>query len=198
MDRILFATNNKNKLVEVKNMLDGSFNIVGMGEVGFTEDIPETKDTLEGNAEQKAEFLHKKLQCNVIADDTGLEIESLNGEPGVLSARYAGIDKDSNANMDKVLDKLGNNANRKAQFRTVICLIYNNEKYFFEGVVKGEIIKEKTGNDGFGYDPIFLPDGFEQTFAEMPMDAKNGISHRGRAIEKLVSFLKPEHKSLNA
>lgn len=189
MNKIIFATNNEHKLYEVKKMLNAEIKLVSLSDVEITEDIPEEQDTLEGNAEQKADYIFNKLNCNVFADDTGLEIEALNGEPGVYSARYAGADKDASANMKKVLQKLSGIENRKAQFRTSICLILNNEKYFFEGVVKGNILESAAGEKGFGYDPIFQPDGYNCSFAEMDLSEKNKISHRGLAVKKLINFL---------
>ncbi len=189
MDTIVFATNNAHKLHEVKKMLCGNFNLLSLSEIDIFEDIPEDKPTLEGNAEQKADFIHNKLNINVFADDTGLEIDALNGEPGVYSARYSGKEKDSQANMNKVLDKLKGVENRKAQFRTIICLILNNKKFFFEGIVKGLILNSAQGKDGFGYDPIFQPKGYDCSFAEMPLENKNKISHRGLAVVKLINFL---------
>lgn len=194
MDKLIFATNNEHKLIEVRQMLSGMFNVIGLNEAGIFEDIPENEPTLEGNAETKAQFVHKKFNANVFADDTGLEIAALNNEPGVYSARYAGTDKDANANMKKVLEKMQNIKERKAQFRTSICLILNNTTYFFEGTVKGEILTTPTGNEGFGYDPIFKPENYATSFAEMPMNEKNKISHRGRAVQQLVEFLKTQTK----
>jgi len=194
MEKLIFATNNEHKLIEVKQMLSGLFEVVGLNEAGISEDIPENEPTLEGNAEIKAQYVHKKLNTNVFADDTGLEIAALNNEPGVYSARYAGTDKDADANMKKVLDKMQNITHRKAQFRTSICLILHNKTYFFEGHVKGEILNSASGSKGFGYDPIFKPEEYEGSFAEMPMDEKNKISHRGRAIQQLIEFLKNQTK----
>ncbi len=189
MNTLVFATNNEHKLHEVKKMLQGNFSIVSLSDVNIFEDIPEDKPNLEGNAEQKADYIHDKLKINVFADDTGLEIDALNGEPGVYSARYSGKEKDSQANMQKVLNNLTGVKNRKAQFRTVICLILNNEKFFFEGIVRGSILNKPAGKDGFGYDPIFQPNGYDCSFAEMPLEAKNKISHRGIAVEKLINYL---------
>lgn len=190
MDTLIFATNNPHKLSEVKLMLGEHYKIIGLSEAGISEDVPETADTLQGNAEQKTDYIHQKLNMNVFADDTGLEVEALNMEPGVYSARYAGPEKDSTQNMQKLLHEMVGITNRKAQFRTVICLIINNEKYFFEGKVEGEILDIPKGQAGFGYDPVFEPHGYTVSFAEMPMDEKNKISHRGRAVNKLVNFLK--------
>jgi XTP/dITP diphosphohydrolase len=187
--KLLFATNNENKIHEIEELLAPDFTILSLKDVGFEGEIPEEKETLEGNAIQKAEYIHNLFHLDCFADDTGLEIDALNGEPGVYSARYAGSSKDPEANMDKVLKALDDTSNRQAQFRTVISLIFKGKKYAFEGSVKGKIIYEKRGNGGFGYDPIFEPEGYEQTFAEMPLDVKNKISHRSRAIRKLANFL---------
>lgn len=190
--KIVFATNNANKLREIREILGNEFEIVSLAELGCYEDIPETGATLEENAWQKADYINEHYgPLNVFADDTGLEVEALGGEPGVHSARYAeGTDHDSEANIRKLLAKLGNNNNRKARFRTVIALIINGERHTFEGEVQGKIGTEKHGTDGFGYDPIFLPEGSSQSFAEMGDEAKNRISHRGRAVRKLAAFLK--------
>jgi XTP/dITP diphosphohydrolase len=187
---LVFATGNQHKLEEVQGLLGKDFALSCLKEVGITEDIPETAFTLHENALQKAQYVYNKCGCACFADDTGLEIDALNGEPGVFSARYAGPQKDSLANMQLVIEKLQGVANRKAQFRTVIAYIdkYGNE-YLFEGKIEGKIIDTPTGVQGFGYDPIFVPEGFDKTFAELPMDVKNSMSHRGRAIQKLVEFL---------
>lgn len=191
LKKIIFATNNRHKLEEVQSMLGSSWVLVTPKECNVMEDIPETQPTIEGNALQKAEYLFDKTQQNCFADDTGLEIEALDGEPGVRSARYAsdGEECDNEANMAKVLSLLEGKGSRKARFRTVIALILNGEKHLFEGVVDGEIIMEKTGDKGFGYDPIFRPNGYKETFAQMTMEQKNEISHRSRAVAKLVEFL---------
>jgi XTP/dITP diphosphohydrolase len=188
--QLVFATNNKNKLKEARAILKDKVDVVSLADIQCFDDIDETALTLEGNALIKACYIYEHYHQNCFSDDTGLEIPALNGEPGVYSARYAGEDKDSNANMQKVLDKLRDKDNRSAQFRTVIALIIDGKEYFFEGIVKGEITKEKHGNSGFGYDPIFRPEESSLTFAEMPLDEKNKISHRGRALEKLNEFLK--------
>ena len=189
--KIIFATNNKHKLEEVQSMLGSSWVLVTPKECGVMEDIPETQPTIEGNAVQKADYLFDKTQQSCFADDTGLEIEALGGEPGVRSARYAsdGDECDNEANMQKVLSLLEGKTNRKARFRTVIALLIDGEKHLFEGVVDGEIIASKTGDKGFGYDPIFIPNGYKETFAQMSMDEKNKISHRALAVAKLVGFL---------
>lgn len=188
--KIVFATNNKHKLEEIARLLDGQHEIVSLEQIGCREDIPEDHDTLQENALQKARYIKEHYGYDCFADDTGLEIEALNSEPGVYSARYAGPAKDSAANMRKVLEKMNGVGNRKARFRTVIALILNNREHLFEGQVDGEILTEKHGEAGFGYDPIFRPDGYPGSFAEMPMDEKNKISHRGRATRKLCEFLK--------
>lgn len=186
---IVFASNNRNKLREITSVLGDSFRLLSLTDVRLEDDIPETEPTLEGNALQKARYIHSLTGKNVFADDTGLEIEVLNGIPGVHSARFAGEDKDSGANIDKVLALLGNSTNRKARFRTVIALIFEGKEYLFEGIVTGTITGEKRGSMGFGYDPVFLPEGKSRTFAEMDLEEKNQISHRARAFEKLRLFL---------
>ncbi len=186
---IFFATANKNKLKEAKALLKSDIIIKSLTDIGFNEDIPETEKTLEGNALLKARHIAQKFNCNCFADDTGLEIVSLNGEPGVYSARYAGEQKNSEDNMQKVLEKLEGKDNRQAQFRTVIALILDGKEHLFEGVVKGKITKEKRGADGFGYDPLFIPDGFDKTFAEMTLEEKNKLSHRAIALNKMAEFL---------
>lgn len=187
---LVFATNNRHKLEELQELLGSEIKLLSLGDIGCYEDIPETRPTLEGNARQKSLFVYEKYGYNCFADDTGLEIEALGGEPGVYSARYAGDAKDSEANMKKVLEKLVKINNRKARFRTVISLVLNGEETQFEGIVEGAILTEKKGNSGFGYDPVFQPKGHTQSFAEMSLEQKNKISHRGRAVEKLVNFLK--------
>jgi len=187
--KIVFATNNEHKIKEIRNILGRSFTLLSLHDLKIKEEIPEEEPTLEGNAMQKARFIHKKLNINVFADDTGLEIEVLNGLPGVNSARFAGEKKDSDANIDKVLGMMGSSNNRKARFRTVIALIMNSKEYLFEGIVNGHIINERRGKDGFGYDPVFIPEGNDRTFAEMSLDEKNKISHRALAFEKLRDFL---------
>lgn len=190
MKKIVFATNNKHKLEEIREILGENFEIVSLKDIGCDVDIPETGNTLEDNALQKAEYVKQHYGMDCFADDTGLEVEALNGAPGIHSARYAeGTDHDSNANMEKLLKELGNNNNRKARFRTVIALLLNGETHLFEGIVNGKIIYEKHGTEGFGYDPIFVPDGYEQSFAELGMEIKNKISHRARAVKKLADFL---------
>lgn len=187
---LVFATNNKHKIEEISRLLEGTYEIIPLEAIGCHDDIPEDHETLEENALQKARYIKEHYGCDCFADDTGLEIEAINGQPGVYSARYAGPAKDSKANMQKVLDEMHNRTNRKACFRTVIALILDGKEYLFEGRVDGEILPEQRGNAGFGYDPIFRPDGFEESFAEMDLDTKNNISHRGRAVSRLTDFLK--------
>lgn len=187
--KLVFATNNRHKLDEVSAILGDKIEILSLKEIGCEVDIPETSDTLEGNALLKTQYIHRHYALDAFSDDTGLEIEALNNEPGVYSARYAGTGKDSLANMRKVLEKLQGVENRKAQFRTAISLIWEGKTYLFEGIIKGEIIEEKRGDSGFGYDPIFVPDGYTETFAELGNDVKNEISHRALAVKKLSDFL---------
>jgi XTP/dITP diphosphohydrolase len=189
MKKILFATNNINKLKEIRSSVQ-KYKIVSLKDLNINEEIPETGNTLKANAFQKARYVYEKTGLNCFADDTGLEIDYLNGRPGVYSARYAGEKCSSENNMKKVLVELTNSSNRNAVFKTVIALIIDGNKYFFEGKVKGVILKEKSGIDGFGYDPIFKPNGFNQSFAEMSITQKNEISHRGIAVRKLIDFLK--------
>jgi XTP/dITP diphosphohydrolase len=187
--QLVFATNNAHKLDEVRNVEGINFEIISLKELGFEGEIPEDFDTLKENALQKARFIHDKYQANCFADDTGLEIDALGGKPGVLSARYAGPQCNSEDNINKVLEDLKGKIIRKARFRTVIALILNDEEHFFQGVVEGEILSIKRGQDGFGYDPIFLPACYTHTFAEMDLSLKNKISHRAKATGKLVEFL---------
>ena len=187
--KIVFATNNLNKLAEVQKMLPKSIQLLTLKDINCFEDIDETETTLEGNAKLKANYITHKFGYNCFADDTGLEVESLNGEPGVYSARYAGKENNSEKNMQKLVSELENKQNRKAQFRTAIALNINNKQHLFEGICSGEILKNKQGNKGFGYDPIFKPVGFDASFAEMSSEEKNLISHRGIAVRKLVEFL---------
>lgn len=187
--KIVFATNNTHKLEEIRRMLRGSHQIVSLAEIGCHEDIPEEQDTLEGNALQKARYIKQHYGYDCFADDTGLEIDALGGRPGVYSARYAGEAKDSEANMRKVLAEMQGHSDRRARFRTVIALILGNEEHLFEGKVEGEILTARQGSAGFGYDPVFRPDGYDRSFAEMDPDTKNSISHRGEATRKLAAFL---------
>ena len=187
--KLYFATNNIYKLKEVQEVVGDSFQIESMRSLGINEDIPEDQQTLEGNALQKARFMYDRTGESCFADDTGLEVDALNGAPGVYSARYAGDAKNSFDNMALLLKNMSGKQNRKARFRTVIALILDGKEYLFEGVVNGTIAEEPRGTAGFGYDPLFVPDGYSTTFAEMDSEAKNAISHRGRAVEKLAAFL---------
>jgi XTP/dITP diphosphohydrolase len=187
---LVFASGNANKVKEVESKMGGVFSLKGLSDIGCTTDIPETSDTLEGNARQKAWYVWDNYKVNCFADDTGLEVEALNMEPGVLSARYAGAQKNPADNMALLLERLKGIDVRKARFRTVICLIIDGEEHLFEGIVEGEILEQPRGNEGFGYDPLFQPIGYAITFAEMAMDEKNRISHRGKAIQQLADFLK--------
>lgn len=190
MKTLVFATNNAHKLEEVRAILGNDFQIASLKEIGCHDDIPETADTLEGNAMQKAQYIKDKFGMDCFADDTGLEVEALNNAPGVFSARYAGPGHNSEANMKKLLHEMEGKENRKARFRTVIALLLDGKEYTFEGIVKGNIIEEKRGDSGFGYDPIFVPEGYDLTFAELGNDIKNKISHRAEAVKKLSTFLK--------
>lgn len=189
MKKFVFATNNAHKLEEVKALLGDKIELLSMKDIKCSADIPETETTLEGNALLKARYIYENYHINCFADDTGLEVEALNGAPGVYSARYAGEEHNSEANMKKLLHKLEGVENRKAQFRTIFALIIEGKEHLFEGIVKGEIIKQRKGNAGFGYDPIFVPEGYTQTFAEMGSEEKNKISHRAKAVGKLCKFL---------
>lgn len=188
MEKIVFATNNAHKLAEVKAILKDKFQILSLKEINCFDDIPETADTLQGNALQKAEWVKSKYGFDCFADDTGLEVEALGGAPGVYSARYAGEDATYADNNQKLLGELRDKENRKAAFRTVICLIYHGEIHYFSGEVKGKIIEENRGQTGFGYDPVFIPEGYDLTYAELGNEVKNNISHRAKAVEKLVHF----------
>ncbi len=188
--KIVFATNNQNKLSEIRQILGDSFEVLSLKDIGCDVDIPETGATLEANALIKAQYVYDHYHIDCFADDTGLEVDALGGAPGVYSARYAGGEgHDSEANMTKLLNELGENNNRKARFRTVITLIQQGQVHEFEGIVNGQIIRERRGGEGFGYDPIFQPDGYDQTFAELGLDIKNHISHRARATAKLADFV---------
>jgi len=187
--KIIVASNNKHKIREISAVISKSVRLVTMAEAGITEDIPENESSLEGNALEKARYVYRLTGENVFADDTGLETEALDGAPGVHSARYAGESKDSDANINKLLDELKGHKNRRARFRTVIALILDKQEYLFEGIINGRIINEKRGRQGFGYDPVFIPDNENMTFAEMSSDRKNQISHRAIAIRKLGEFL---------
>jgi XTP/dITP diphosphohydrolase len=187
--QLVFASNNQNKIKEIQLLLPKSIQILSLEDIGCLDEIPETADTIEGNAIQKANYITEKLGYNCFADDTGLEVQALNGEPGVYSARYAGEQKDANDNMDKLLSNLKDKLNRAAQFKTVIALNLNGKQTLFTGIVKGKIIEEKIGTNGFGYDPIFVADGYDKTFAELTIVEKSVISHRGLAVKQLVDFL---------
>ncbi len=187
--KIVFATNNLNKLKEVQALIPNHIKLLSLKDIDFFEDIPETQNTIEGNAIQKASYIKENYGFDCFADDTGLEVDALNGEPGVFSARYAGEQRNANDNMDKLLGALKDNPNRNAQFKTVIALQLNNKQYTFTGICKGEITKTKQGEQGFGYDPIFKPKGYQNTFAEMDLSLKNSIGHRGKAVAQLVAFL---------
>ncbi len=186
---IVFASNNQHKINEIQQLIPAELKLLSLDSIGCVEEIPETALTIEGNAILKANYVTEKYGHYCFADDTGLEVEALNGEPGVYSARYAGEQKNANDNMQKLLKNLGSSTQRNAQFKTIICLNINGEQHLFEGIVKGKIGLEPKGNQGFGYDPIFIPDGYTTTFAEMSMEEKSKISHRGLAVEKLVQFL---------
>ena len=194
MMKIIFATNNAHKLSEVQAVLGDGYTLVTPRECGVTEEIPEEQETLEGNASQKAHYLHDRTGLDCFADDTGLEVEALGGAPGVHSARYAPDGHDFAANNRLLLKNLEGGENRRARFRTVISLILNGEEHFFEGIVEGRILDRETGHEGFGFDPLFVPDGYERTFAEMSPAEKNAISHRGRAVRKLAEYLHAHEK----
>lgn len=191
--RLCFATNNAHKIEEVQALLGKQFNVVSLEDVGCSEELAEDQETIEGNSLQKAQYVFDSYQVDCFADDTGLEVEALNGEPGVYSARYAGPQRKAEDNMNLLLANLSGKANRKARFRTVITLITKQGAHQFEGVLPGTIINERRGTQGFGYDPVFLPENSSRTLAEMNLEAKNTLSHRARAIEKLVVFLKEHH-----
>jgi XTP/dITP diphosphohydrolase len=188
--RICFATNNKNKLIEIKNKLGEAYDIISLSDLGRFEDLPETHDTLEENSLEKAQFVHEHYGIDCFADDTGLLVDALDGEPGVNSARYAGPTKSSEDNINLLMDKLVGQSNRNAKFVTVITLIHDGAIKQFNGEVKGVIAEKRSGKQGFGYDPIFIPDGWKETFAELDISVKNSISHRAKAVEKLIDFLK--------
>ena len=187
--QLVFASNNNNKIKEIQLLLPQSIQILSLQDIGCFEEIPETADTIEGNAILKANYVSEKYGYNCFADDTGLEVEALNGEPGVYSARYAGEQKDANDNMDKLLLNLKDKPNGSAQFKTVIALNLDGKQNLFTGIIKGKIIEEKIGTNGFGYDPIFVADGYTKTFAELTIEEKSRISHRGLAVKQLVDFL---------
>ena len=187
--QLVFASNNKNKIKEIQLLLPDSIQILSLEDIGCTEDIPETADTIEGNAILKANYVTQKYGYDCFADDSGLEVAALNGEPGVFSARYAGEPKNDENNIDKLLTNLKDIENKKANFKTVICLNLNGEQHLFTGIINGKIIEERIGTNGFGYDPIFVADGYAKTFAELTLEEKSTISHRGIAVKKLIEFL---------
>jgi XTP/dITP diphosphohydrolase len=187
--KIVFASNNKNKILEIQSMLPNSIQIVSLESIGCLEEIPETSETIEGNAILKANYVTQKYGFDCFADDTGLEVEALNGEPGVYSARYAGEQRNADDNMNKLLNELSDKTNRNAQFKTVIALNLKGKQHLFSGIASGEIIKDKIGLGGFGYDPIFKPTNYDETFAQLSLDVKNEISHRGKATKALLEFL---------
>ncbi|MFL5751833.1 MAG: non-canonical purine NTP diphosphatase [Bacteroidia bacterium] len=187
--QLVFATANKNKAIEVEKLLPAEFDILTLTEVNIREEVPETSPTIEGNALQKARYVYAKSGINCFADDTGLEVEALSGEPGVYSARYAGEKKDPQANMNKLLLKLESQDNRKARFKTIIALIIEGREHLFEGIIDGQIARTQKGSKGFGYDPVFIPEGQDKTFGEMELEEKNLHSHRARAVKKLIAFL---------
>ncbi|PIQ20792.1 MAG: non-canonical purine NTP pyrophosphatase [Cytophagales bacterium CG18_big_fil_WC_8_21_14_2_50_42_9] len=188
--KLCFASNNEHKLTEIRQMVGDQYQIVSLQEIGCTEELPEEQTTLEGNSRQKAEYVWQHFGVNCFADDTGLEVFALNGEPGVYSARYAGPQRSNLDNMALLLQNLAGKPNRNAQFRTSITLILNGQEEQFDGIVTGKITEAPAGDKGFGYDPIFIPDGSDRTFAQMPAEEKNKISHRGRAVQQLAHFLK--------
>lgn len=189
LPEIIFATNNSNKVKEIKAVVGNRMQVISLAEAGIDIDIPEPHDTLEANATEKSTVIHSLTQKNCFSEDTGLEVSALNGAPGVKSARYAGEGRDFNANISKLLDEMEGKQDRSAQFRTVVSLIWNNKEYLFEGICKGHITIEPHGSDGFGYDPVFIPEGSHKTFAEMTMEEKNVFSHRKKAISQLLQFL---------
>ncbi len=189
MKKLIFATNNQHKLEEVSHLIKDNYKILSLKDINCFEEIPETSDTIKGNASQKSHYIFDKFGIDCFADDTGLEIEALDGRPGVYSARYAGEEHNFEKNMNKVLAEMNGITNRKARFKTVISLILNGEERFFEGIINGVILTEKRGQEGFGYDPVFQPNGYDLTFAEMPLEEKNKISHRAIAVRNLVNYL---------
>lgn len=192
MRKLVFATRNIYKIQEISRALSGKAEIISMAEVGCTDDLPETSFTTAGNAMQKAQYFYDRYKMDCFAEDTSLEIEALDGRPGIYSARYAGPGKSFDDNVAKVLEEMKDQSNRRALFRTVIGLILNGQHYFFEGIVEGTILRERRGTGGFGYDPIFLPDGYKKTYAEMDMEEKNTMSHRAIAVKKLADFLEKQ------
>lgn len=195
MIRVCFATNNQHKIKEMSALLGSSFLLAGLADVGCHEELPETQPTIEGNSLQKAQYVLDHYGVACFADDTGLEVDALHGAPGVYSARYAGEHKNSNDNIDLLLQNLRGVTSRGAQFKTVITFVEKDAVYAFEGIVRGSILDTRKGTDGFGYDPVFVPDGYDRTFAEMTLDEKNKISHRGIAVRKLIAFLQEKYRS---
>ena len=192
--QLVFASNNKNKIKEIQLLLPDSIQILSLEDIGCTEDIPETADTIEGNAILKANYVTQKYGYDCFADDSGLEVDALNGEPGVFSARYAGEPKNDENNIDKLLANLKDVNNKKANFKTIICLNLKGEQHLFTGIINGQIIEERIGNNGFGYDPIFVADGYQKTFSELSLEEKARISHRGIAVKELITFLQKQHQ----
>lgn len=188
--KLVFASNNLNKILELRHQLPPDIELLSLENIGCYEDIPETADTIEGNAVLKANYVTEKYGLNCFADDTGLEVDALNGAPGVYSARYAGVQRDANDNISKLLGELENNTHRNARFKTVIALNINGKQHLFTGIVNGEITTERVGEGGFGYDPVFKPEGLSYTFAQLSLDQKAQLSHRGRAVQLLITFLK--------
>ncbi|WP_313991261.1 non-canonical purine NTP diphosphatase [Xanthocytophaga flava] len=194
MIQLCFATNNRHKIEEISRLVGTNFHIVSLQEIGCYEELPETHDTIEENAFEKAEYVWEHFGVSCFADDSGIEVEALNGEPGVNTAFYAGPQRNANDNMDLLLKNLQGKANRNAHFRTCIALIINGEKHLFEGRIEGHILERQQGTGGFGYDPIFMPSGYQKSFAEMTLDEKGSISHRGKAVQKLIEFLQTMQK----
>ncbi len=192
--KLVFATHNKHKLQEIKPLLPVPINLLSLQDIHCDEEIMETAETISGNALLKATYIHKNYGMNCFADDTGLEVDALDGRPGVYSARYAGPQKNDDDNVDKLLKELDKQSHRKAQFKTVIALTLGNRQKTFTGICKGEILRERKGSSGFGYDPVFMPEGYTQSFAEMALEEKNKISHRGKALKKLIHYLQEMHK----
>ncbi|MDT8415367.1 MAG: RdgB/HAM1 family non-canonical purine NTP pyrophosphatase [Flavobacteriaceae bacterium] len=190
LPKLVFATQNPNKAAEISRLLEGCFVVKTLADLNHTEDIPETSDTFRGNAHLKASFVKNKFGTDCFADDSGLEVEALGGAPGVFSARFAGASKNDAANMQKLLDEINAETNRNAQFRTVICLMIGEETHFYEGIIHGQITRKARGKNGFGYDPVFIPEGYNKTFAEMTAAEKSSISHRGIAIREMANFLR--------
>ncbi len=189
---LIFATNNQHKVEEIRSVIGDQFSIITLQEAGINIDIPEPHATIQDNASEKSKTIYQLTKQNCFGEDTGLEVEALNGEPGVKSARYAGDEKNFEANIDKLLNKLNGISNRNAQFKTIISLLWNGKEYLFEGIIKGRIINDRKGKNGFGYDSVFIPDGSDKTFAEMELTKKNVFSHRRKATDKLIAFLKQQ------